>query len=96
MGMAPGPAWIIRSAGKTDHAAIEQEKTKKREHDHAVRGTPNVRDGIQRNLATEVRGVVAAAFGNEGMSGFVASGGEKKDGIINEAEDQELWRDVWH
>ena len=98
--MTPLPERIVGSTGPADHPGATHPGGKQeagdREDDHAKEGATDVWNGIQGDLAAQRGGAVAADFGYQGVSGFMTRGGEKKDGIINEAEDQELWRDVWH
>lgn len=49
-----------------------------------------MRDGVERNLAAKVRGVVAGDFGRKRMSRLVAGGREKENDVIDEAKGQEL------
>jgi hypothetical protein len=87
------PIGIVRGAGETDHATAKQEKAKKRENHHAVRRAANVRNGIQADLPALGSGFISAPLGYQGMSSFVAGGGEQKNQIKNEAVDQLIWRE---
>ena len=93
--MAAFPEGVERSAGPADHAAGGEED-KKRDDDHAHGRTGDVRDGVEGGLATEGGGVVSTEFGSEGVGGFMAGGGKKKDHVGDEAEKKFFGREIIH
>jgi len=96
MRMTPCPVWIIRSAGETNHSAIEKKETEQRENHHTEGRTANVRKGIQGNLTPTFRGIVATEFRDKGVSRFMAGGGEQEHDVVDETKDQEVGIKVRH
>ena len=61
-------------------------------HDDQTDGfAADVRDGIERDLAAVKRGGIATRDGDERVRAFVAGGGEKKNDVPDESEDEKLW-----
>lgn len=89
------PERIVRSAGPADHASPQKETQDWDDH-HAERRSADVRDRVERELAAESGGAVAANFGDESVRCFVASGGEKKGDIPDERESQCFRREIGH
>ncbi len=52
--------------------------------------------GGEGGLATEGGGVVSTEFGSEGVGGFMAGGGKKKDHVGDEAEKKFFGREIIH
>src|SRR5271155_2074970 len=73
--MAPFPVGVVRGAGKADHSAKKQ-KAENWENHHAVRRTPDMRNGIQRHLAAEGCRFVSTKLGDQCVRRFMARGGE--------------------
>jgi len=96
MRVTPRPVRVVGRASKSDHAAIQKEKAQKRKDHHAVRGSANVRHRVERNLAAQVGRVIPAQFCRQSVSRFVACRREKKNNIVDEAEEQELGCEIWH
>jgi hypothetical protein len=95
-GMPAFPVGIVRSAGKADHTAGEQEKTDQGKNHHAVGRAANVRNGIETHLTAKGSRIIATEFGNKGVRGFMASGRKKKNHIRDETESEHLGREVGH
>ena len=69
------PVRIERCAGPANDLSAEKEGQKRNDH-HAERFPANVRNRIERQLATQCRCVVTAELGGERVRGFVARRGE--------------------
>ena len=93
--MAALPKGIVGSAGPANHAA-GKEKTEKRDDDHAKGFAANVGNGIESDLSAESGSRVAAAFGGQGVSSFMASSREEENDIGDEGDDQSLWVELIH
>jgi len=86
-GVLAGPLGVVGGAGPADEAGFRDDSDEGHD-DHAEEFAADVGDGVEGDLAAVGRGGVAAEFGDEGVGGFVAGGGEQENDVFEEAEGQ--------
>src|ERR1700723_2852517 len=94
-GMPPLPKRIIRRTRPSHHPIpTHHEVRENRDHNHAPGFAPHVRHGIQRDLPSESRRVVASHLGDQRVRGLVTRRRKEKCHEPNESENEKLGSEI--
>lgn len=88
-GITLGPLRVIRGTGPADETGAGSD-AEQGDDDHAKGFPADVGNRGQGDLATFQGSIVAAEFGDKGVSGFVAGGGKQEYHVLEEARCKQI------